>query len=61
MVLRESRRLFQNFRDTVVAQTAQVLMHRGGARFLNAVDAKDASADCKSIIKKLGEGAGDEE
>ena len=32
---------FQNFRDTVVAQTAQVLMNRGGARSLNAVNASD--------------------
>ena len=31
----------QNFLDTVVAQTAQVLMNLGGARSLNAVDAGD--------------------
>ena len=31
---------FQQFRDTVIAQTAQVLMMRGGSRFVNQVDAQ---------------------
>ena len=29
---------FARFRDTVVAQTAMVLMNRGGGKFINAVD-----------------------
>ena len=29
---------FARFRDTVVAQTAMVLMNRGGGKFINALD-----------------------
>ena len=52
---------FARFRDTVVNQTAQVLMNRGGARSLNAVNAKDGSVDYKNIFKNFGEGVADEE
>ena len=52
---------FQNLRDTVVAQTAHVLMNRGGARSLNAVDAGDGSGDYKKILAKLGDGSGNED
>ena len=44
-----------------MAHIAQVVMNRGGAKSLNAVDAGDGPGDYKKILKKLGEGAGDEE
>ena len=52
---------FARFRDTVVNQTAQVLMNRGGPRSVNAVDAADASGEYEKILKKLGEGICDME
>ena len=52
---------FQNFRDTVVAQTAQVLMNRGSSRSLNAVVDGDNSEDFKKILAKNGNGADNEE
>ena len=51
----------KQFRDTVAAQTVQVLMNRGGARRLNAVSASDASGDYRKILMKLREGVGNEE
>ena len=36
---------FQHFRDTVVSQTAQILMMRGGARPINAVDGRQTTTD----------------
>ena len=49
---------FSRFRDTVVNQTAQVLMNRGGARGVNAVGADE---DRRKILKMILEGDGDEE
>ena len=51
---------FARFRDTVVNQTAQMLMNRS-ARSVNTVDAVEGSSDYKKILKKLGEGIGEEE
>ena len=36
---------FQHFRDTIVSQTAQILMMRGGARPINAVDGRQTTTD----------------
>ena len=49
---------FYKFRDTVVAQTAAVLMNRGGTRGVNAVGADE---DRRKILKMILEGDGDEE
>ena len=36
---------FQHFRDRIVSQTAQILMMRGGARPINAVDGRQTTTD----------------
>ena len=36
---------FQHFRDTIVLQTAPILMMRGGARPINAVDGRQTTTD----------------
>ena len=41
---------FARFRDTVVNQSAQVLMYRGGARSMNAVDAEEPTEE-QNIMK----------
>ena len=52
---------FQNFRDTVVAPTAQVLMNRGSSRSLDAVGDGDHSEEYKKNLAKIGNGADNEE
>ena len=36
---------FQHFRDTIMSQNAQILMMRGGARPINAVDGRQTRTD----------------
>ena len=43
-----------------MAQTAQVLMNRGGSRSLNDVGDDDGAEDHKKILAKIGNGADNE-
>ena len=51
---------FHRFRDTVVAQTAAVLMNRGSSRSINAVDGGSVEA-LLQLVKELKENGGGEE
>ena len=48
--------LFQRFRDTIVAQTAQVLMNRGSHRSINAVDKHETLLKLVKELQENGDG-----
>ena len=47
---------FQRFRDTIVAQTAQVLMNRGSHRSINAVDQHETLLKLVKELRENGDG-----